>query len=418
MSDAGLKFSALDGANQLFRVHSTSGTTILSTQDAASVSSASLTTLGGLGITKKSIFGDTVSLQSQAHFTSASFALPSIGARSAGTRLVLYPDITPSTTDIAIGAGTGVLWSSVRDASDKFSWYNGDVETLSVSLSSTFLSTVDSGSTTSGSLSVRGGVGVSKNLYVGGTLNVDTLAVYNATGLAAPSTTTRSVGTRVVINPALSSTSVDYAIGTETSALWMSVPTSGSFKMYSGTSAVTTLDTTALRVLNTTASTNAASGALVVSGGVGCAGSLNVAATLRGLYWSVKGFGNTILEPALPNLVFTFSTGSGTTNGRYCSGRITAILSRTVANVSYLELDYYGVIATSSFILRNTRVINSSPLNWSTTVSSTSTTITITVAGNYSTDINAVYYVVVEHKGLGTLVSLSEDSTVVKTFEY
>jgi len=62
--------------------------------------------------------------------------------------------------------------------------------------------------------------------------------IYRAVGAAAPSTTTRSAGTKIVLSDALSSTLVDYAEGIESNALWVSIPDATStyaFKWYGGT---------------------------------------------------------------------------------------------------------------------------------------------------------------------------------------
>jgi hypothetical protein len=64
-------------------------------------------------------------------------------------------------------------------------------------------------------------------------------------GLAAPTTTTRSVGTKLNFYPNVSATNVDYAIGLETDNIWYSVPsTTQGFKWYFGTSNLATLNNT------------------------------------------------------------------------------------------------------------------------------------------------------------------------------
>ena len=60
---------------------------------------------------------------------------------------------------------------------------------------------------------------------------------FSIAGINAPTTTTRSVGTKIVLYPTVSATDVDYAIGIESSTLWFSIPTNtaNSFKWYGGT---------------------------------------------------------------------------------------------------------------------------------------------------------------------------------------
>ena len=76
-------------------------------------------------------------------------------------------------------------------------------------------------------------------------------------GLGAPTFTTRSPGTRLVLRDTLGASSADYAIGVETDYLWLGVDTSSGskgVKIYGGTSAITTF-------------TGGASPTLVMNGG-------------------------------------------------------------------------------------------------------------------------------------------------------
>lgn len=73
---------------------------------------------------------------------------PSNTTRSTGTKIVLYPSLTSSTTDYAIGVhnigqNTAELWNSVYASTGKFTWYGGS--TLIATLTGTgLLSTADS----------------------------------------------------------------------------------------------------------------------------------------------------------------------------------------------------------------------------------------------------------------------------------
>ena len=65
---------------------------------------------------------------------------------------------------------------------------------------------------------------------------------FNSNGVAAPTTTTRSAGTKLVLWPGLSATNVDYALGIDSSTMWYSVDTtSAQFKWFAGTSNIATL---------------------------------------------------------------------------------------------------------------------------------------------------------------------------------
>lgn len=68
---------------------------------------------------------------------------------------------------------------------------------------------------------------------------------FNASGTAAPAFTTRSAGTKIVFNPTLSGTAVDYGIGCDTTSLWQSIPqaTNGfDFRWFGGTTQLASLN--------------------------------------------------------------------------------------------------------------------------------------------------------------------------------
>ena len=60
---------------------------------------------------------------------------PSINTRSPGTKLLLYPALSVSQTDYAIGISPATIWSTVPSADDsfKFKWYGADIEVASLS---------------------------------------------------------------------------------------------------------------------------------------------------------------------------------------------------------------------------------------------------------------------------------------------
>jgi hypothetical protein len=68
---------------------------------------------------------------------------------------------------------------------------------------------------------------------------------FNTGGVAAPTFTTRSTGTKIVLFPNVSGSSVDYGFGIENNTLWSSVSGSGQqFKWYAGTTNIATLSGT------------------------------------------------------------------------------------------------------------------------------------------------------------------------------
>jgi hypothetical protein len=92
-------------------------------------------------------------------------------------------------------------------------------------------------------------VGIPTDLIISG--GVDAIQFNNATsnyitwntaGVAAPTFTTRSAGTKLVLYPSLAASAADYAIGIENNTLWNSVINTGAqFKWYGGTTLALTL---------------------------------------------------------------------------------------------------------------------------------------------------------------------------------
>lgn len=67
---------------------------------------------------------------------------------------------------------------------------------------------------------------------------------FNVNGVAAPTFTTRSAGTKIVLYPSLSGSAADYALGIESGNMWFN--TNGGFKWYFGTTNVASLSSAGL----------------------------------------------------------------------------------------------------------------------------------------------------------------------------
>lgn len=79
---------------------------------------------------------------------------------------------------------------------------------------------------------------VTTSAATGFTLNNATsnLILFPAVGVNAPTFTTRSVGTKIALYNAVSASSADFALGIESSTMWLGVPTTAyQFKFYGGT---------------------------------------------------------------------------------------------------------------------------------------------------------------------------------------
>ena len=153
---------------------------------------------------------------------------------------------------------------------------------------------IDTAAITSGTLAVtRGGTGVTTSTGTGAvvlntspTLSTPTVdrVDWPGSGTGAPTFTTRSSGTKLLLYPAISGSQVDYAMGIDAATLWSSVPTNSSdfyFKWYGGTTNITSIDgtgaftTRTINAYSTTASTSNTTGALIVGGGVGVKGNVS-----------------------------------------------------------------------------------------------------------------------------------------------
>jgi hypothetical protein len=96
-------------------------------------------------------------------------ATPTFTSRSAGTKLVLYPSLSPSAADYGFGIASGVLWSSIPTTSADFRWYGGT--TVAATLSGT------------GSLSLAGTItSTSTASFSGGNFTIDANGSFTTQG--------------------------------------------------------------------------------------------------------------------------------------------------------------------------------------------------------------------------------------------
>ena len=88
---------------------------------------ANSTTTGGGQIYLNGATGNRID------FNANGVAAPALTTRSAGTKLVLYPSLSGSVVDYAIGIENGTLWQSVEGSSAGFKWYAGTTQVASLS---------------------------------------------------------------------------------------------------------------------------------------------------------------------------------------------------------------------------------------------------------------------------------------------
>lgn len=147
---------------------------------------------------------------------------------------------------------------AVGNGLDVYLWTTADVSTnppstkvMSLDYSGMTISTPGSSSNAS--------------LTLGGTTN--NWVNFGTNGVGAPTFTTRSVGTKLVLSPLIGASAADYGFGIESSTLWSGVPTTGeTFKWYGGTTLAASL--TGAGALSTTDKITTGNGMAISNGSV------------------------------------------------------------------------------------------------------------------------------------------------------
>jgi hypothetical protein len=160
---------------------------------------------------------------------------------------------------------------------------------------------------------------------------------FNFNGTGAPSTTTRSVGTKIVLYPNLGPSTVDYAIGIDSATMWFSLPQSTSFayRWYGGTTNVATLTSAGALSLSSTLTATQ----IIRSGGTAAQflkadGSVDSSTYLTGnqsitVSGDASGSGTTAIALTLA----TVNTNVGTFNNVTVNGKG---LVTAASNVAYI----------------------------------------------------------------------------------
>lgn len=195
------------------------------TTDASAIGNGgAFTVAGGVGIGKRLFVGDTIVGRSQ-------MVLSTPVSSSVGASLTMAYKNLPFTNTVG-DTGTWT-WQVNSDNHLTLSNVNG----------SNVGKNVITVQETSGTISITGNVTVSSNALTdsSGTLNVvgDTVvsrAFFRSGSLGAPTLDTRSAGTRIVLDAAVDTTTVDSAIGLSSQGLWLSAKsTSESVSFFAGT---------------------------------------------------------------------------------------------------------------------------------------------------------------------------------------
>jgi hypothetical protein len=203
---------------------------------------------------------------------------PAFTTRTAGTKLVLYPALSGSQVDYAIGIDSSTLWNSIPVNSDSFNfkWYGG--ETLVANLSGT------GNFTTIGNLAVNGG-----NLTTtSGTFNLvnNNATTVNAFGDATLVVTGATTGTYNIRNANLYLPNATTIFSGQTTLSFANTVTTSlsiggeaaTFNLGSHTGTTNILGNTTIQ--STSNPVNYQTGAFVVNGGAGFAKDVYIAGNL------------------------------------------------------------------------------------------------------------------------------------------
>ena len=152
---------------------------------------------------------------------------------------------------------------------------------------------------------------------------------WTTSGVNSPTFTSSSVGTKLLLYPAVTSVQADYAIGIDSATIWNSVPVNSSsfyFKWYGGTTNVATLDGTGALTL---AGDLAVNGSDITTTGTGTATLFNTNATTL----NIGGAATTVSIGA--------ATGTATINNAnvVITGNLTVNGTTTTVNSTTVTVD-------------------------------------------------------------------------------
>jgi hypothetical protein len=190
--------------------------------------------------------------------------------------------LIPSTTNTYTLGNSSYKWGSVYS----YNYVFGDNTTQSTAANADGSSITSSGGYITAQAGGLAGNTLNSSVYYSNLITLGQQAqaiLWQNSGVAAPSYTSRSSGTKLTLYQAVGSSTVDYAIGIDNSTIWNSVPSNSSsyyFKWYGGTTNIATLDGTGALTL---AGDLAVNGSDITTTGTGTATVFNTNATTLNL---------------------------------------------------------------------------------------------------------------------------------------
>jgi hypothetical protein len=181
----------------------TTGTINNMSVGATTASTGKFTTITATSQALTSDGGGTIYLSNTTNaridFAAGGFAPPAFTTRSTGAKVVLYPSVTSSSADYAIGIDSNTLWNGVPTSSQQFLWYAGTTGIMTLS--------------GAGALSATSFAGA-----VNGTVGATTPNTGAFTTLSASTSVSFSPSGAITLNPTTAGTINNMSIGATTAS--------------------------------------------------------------------------------------------------------------------------------------------------------------------------------------------------------
>lgn len=280
-------------------------------------------------------------------FAKSGTAIPSITARSLGTRIILFPTLTASSTaDFAIGMHSNGIWYGNSTTTNVHQFYGGATNLFSIGngalssvlplqmnyVSSPFNATNGTAPTgTNGSINTNGQI-ICSGTNTSGIINNS--LIFSTSGLGDPINSARSLGTRIIIYPTLTAGSTcDFAIGVNSgSYIWYGASgVNDGHKFFHNTAVSLFLTSTKFSLTKTSA-------------------------TISGTTATVNGFSGTIVTPSLSTAASSSSSTFTITNSSVDTTNASVFLSvknYTGTGIPIPVITGTATVGSFQFFIRN-----------------------------------------------------------------
>lgn len=318
-------------------------------------------------------------------------------AAMGNTTITGFANASVSVNSALLTVGTSFI------ANTTGAYHTGTINSASYTIGSNFSANSTVVTTSDQIISTRTGSATDANGQIflnGGTSNRIDWAV---TGIGAPSVSTRSSGTKLVLYPAVAAASVDFGMGIDTNVLWSSVADTGdTFKWYANTTVLFDANTSGITVgsggIFPTSNSSATSLGSATQRWVLNANTGSFAGAVSGI--TTLAAGNTTIT-GFANVTSTIQGGSSLTIAGAASGITTlAAGNTTITGFANATVSVNSALLTvgTSFIANSTAIVGTGFANISTSVNSA----LLTVGTSFIANTTGAY-----HTGLVNAASIN-----------